>query len=510
MLAKKTKRTLFDKQLSFRGASNQPLKAEVKKISKQEVIFELVDPGGQIVEGEQLKNVEVIVNGKCLFEGDIHVTKISKEGLNSRCVANFSKKLSFDEIKEEGAFLSGLEEQLENHLQSWGKEHEVRSSFHEVVGDLEVYLEGLQNWCDQLEVGVLGDVSAHEQEVLAKLAPVVSREIESHFKAYEREVAALDEEQRLVHRAYLMKAVHRFILQSPFSYRCFTKPLGYAGDYGMVQLMLGNPFQGESIFGKLLNFAFLRTGPVAAHQNRIDYLVATLRDVVGKRAAKGLKTRILNLGCGPAEEVQRFIESEAMSESCEFQLLDFNEETLAFTERQLGETAANAGRKVSVEFIKESIQGFVREVKNGGYEQGEYDLVYCAGLFDYLDQRFCQKLTGLMSSLIKEGGLAVVTNVSRENSIPAVMADFLEWVLIERTEEEMYDLVPTDNLSLLNELKSDSTRINLFLELRLPVANRNDVANGEKKLEVESNGRGVSREVRGGGSRLQGSKLSRS
>ena len=74
----------------------------------------------------------------------------------------------------------------------------------------------------------------------------------------------------------------------------------------------------------------------------------------------------------------------------------------------------------------------------------------------------------------------MVTNVSKTNSIPAVMADFLDWTLIERSSEEMWDLVPANNLSLLKELKSDSTRINLFLELRKQTALRSDVEAPEK------------------------------
>ena len=219
--------------------------------------------------------------------------------------------------------------------------------------------------------------------ILNELGPIVSREIASHFADYERVVKTLDEEGRQAHRSHLMKAVHRFILQSPFSYRCFTKPLGYAGDYGMVNLMLGNPYQGATLFAKLLNYSFLDTGPVVAHQNRIDYLVeTTLREVATERAAKGLRTRVLNLGCGPAEEIQRFIESDPVAESCDFELLDFNPETLRYTKGANGSgVQERSGRSVNVQFIEESIQGFLREATRGeSYPKESYDLVYCAGL----------------------------------------------------------------------------------------------------------------------------------
>jgi extracellular factor (EF) 3-hydroxypalmitic acid methyl ester biosynthesis protein len=177
----------------------------------------------------------------------------------------------------------------------------LRPSFRSVVADLQIYFEGLESWCNDIECRCLfghSDQKERESKLLAKVGPVVAGEIESHFADYEREVARLSSKERIVHREHLMRAVHRFILLSPFSYRCFKKPLGYAGDYGMVQLMLGNPYQGTNLLAKLLNNAFLETGPVKAHRNRIDYLVEVLREVVSERARKGLRTRILNLGCG--------------------------------------------------------------------------------------------------------------------------------------------------------------------------------------------------------------------
>ena len=77
------------------------------------------------------------------------------------------------------------------------------------------------------------------------------------------------------------------------------------------------------------------------------------------------------------------------------------------------------------------------------------------------------------------------------------MADFLEWTLVERTKEEMMDLAPSNNLTLLKELKSDSTRINLFLELRKPVALRHDVGALEKIDAAEVDRPSVLSKVRG-------------
>ncbi|GHC54412.1 methyltransferase domain-containing protein [Roseibacillus persicicus] len=496
--------------ISFLTSRGQRVKARVRDLRADSLAFELLSAENILQMSEVLREVEIKVGERLAYQGELTVTGIVPLGVMVVCDARLSGNWLLDSFATDD-FLANIEENLENHTVEWARDHEIRPVFRAMVGDLETYLTGLETWCEQVECGGLAnrsDREAREEQILTRVGPIVSREIASHFADYERVVKKLDADLRVAHRAHLMKTVHRFILQSPFSYRCFKKPLGYAGDYGMVNLMLGNPYQGATLFAKLLNNAFLETGPVTAHQNRIHYLVDTLREVATERAAKGLRTRVLNLGCGPAQEIRRFIEEEAVSEMCDFELLDFSAETLRHTKREIGESQERSGRHINFSLIQESIQGFLRQASRGEeYDKNSYDLVYCAGLFDYLQQRFCAKLTSVLTELIKQDGLVVVTNVSKHNTIPSVMEDFLDWSIIERTEEEMLALAPTENLSILKELKSDVTRINLFLELRKPAALRSDV-DAPEKTDAATNGRSsLSGTVRSGGSHLAGSEL---
>lgn len=505
-----TARELAEKEVNFTNKRGQKIKARVKILRLESLSFELLSAGSSLRPSDVIPDAEVIVSGKVVYRGDLQVVGLVPLGVMAVCEARISGKWLLDSFQEDD-FFEKIEDHLEEHTTQWAKDHEIRSVFRAVVADLEVYLGGLEHWCEQVECGALADRNDYldrEHQILRKLGPIVSKEIEAHFADYERVVAMLEEGARQAHREHLKATLHRFILQSPFSYRCFTKPLGYAGDYGMVQLMLGDPYQGGTLFAKLLNFSFLETGPVIAHQNRIDYLVDTLKAVAQERASAGLRTRVLNLGCGPAEEIQRLIEEDPLCELCDFELLDFNPETIRYTGEKLEQAQQETGRKVKVKFVEESIQGFLRQAARGeGYPKESYDLVYCAGLFDYLQQRFCVKLTGVMADLLREGGLVAVTNVSRENSIPGVMADFLEWTLVERTREEMMALAPRDSLGLLKELKSDSTRINLFLELRKSAALSSDVGATEETDAAKVGRTGLLGEVRSRRSDLEGSEL---
>jgi extracellular factor (EF) 3-hydroxypalmitic acid methyl ester biosynthesis protein len=110
----------------------------------------------------------------------------------------------------------------------------------------------------------------------------------------------------------------------------------------------------------------------------------------------------------------------------------------------------------------------LRAATQGGDEEfANYDVVYCAGLFDYLSQRVCKRLVELFCTMIRPGGIVIVTNVAQSNPRKAWMEYVMEWNLIYRDETEMADLVP-DGLNLKGtKIEADSTGVNLFLEIEL-------------------------------------------
>jgi extracellular factor (EF) 3-hydroxypalmitic acid methyl ester biosynthesis protein len=203
---------------------------------------------------------------------------------------------------------------------------------------------------------------------------------------------------------------------------------------------------------------------VIAHRNRLDYLVETLCREARKRAGR---TRVFNLACGPAVEVQRFLRHHEESELCEFDLLDFNGETLDYTREQLTEALRAAGRGTPLHFIQRSVNQILRAAAQGGGNEdfGDYDLVYCAGLFDYLSQRVCKRLVELFCKMVKPGGLVIVTNVAATNPRKACMEYLMEWNLIHRSVAELEDLIPPGFPVTRTEVRADPTGVNLFLEI---------------------------------------------
>lgn len=497
-------------EISFVSSSGKRMLARIQELKSESLTFELVSADTELRVSEILNEVVVTVDGKRRYEGELQVSGLVPLGVTVLCEARLREAwnpVNLD-LKD---FADRAVESLVEYTENWAQTHEIRPVYRTAVADFETYLVGLENWCHEVDQALAQRPRERrklEREILDNVGPTVCAEIDSHFNDFEVASSRLDEEQRRSHRLHAMKAVHRFFLQSPFTYRCFKKPLGYAGDYEMVNMMMLDPFQGASLFAKLLNNAFLHTGPVVAHRNRITYLVATLEDAVERCQKEGRRARILNLGCGPAQEIRDFIRKSELAKEADFELLDFSEETLRYAEDQIELAIQESGNRPNLQMIELSIQNFLKKVSRGeSFEPESYDLVYCAGLFDYLQQKFCAKLVDSLGALVKSDGLVVVTNVTNENTIPFVMEDLLEWSIIHRNSQEMLELGNSRIFGEFKELKSDVTSINWFLELRRSESVSN-VRNRFATVQQEEAGSGVPRAFRARGSGVAGSELS--
>lgn len=458
--------------ITCRTSQGTELSANLLKIMRYSVVFELYNPYSIMQLSEVLSDFRIMSSRRLLFHGKAVVSNLLNTGLVLVCEA------MLDDGWLEVDFLSAangnenLTTQFGAFLDDWKTANQVRDPFKLVVADMANMFNGLQHWMTSVDIGIRTTVTRSREELEKEIfSSVQSRAVAEVMPSWERleSVAKeVNENEIAVHKAYLRRELHPLVLCSPFIYRTYTKPLGYAGDYEMVNMMLRNPYEGSSAFAKLLNFALLHTEPVVAHRNRIDYLVETLRRETRKRALHG-KTRVFNLACGPAVEVGRFVWNHGESDLAEFDLIDFNLETLEYTRESLTSASTSAGRQTRMRFIQRSVNQILRTAAQGDTDgdMSDYDIVYCAGLFDYLSQRVCQRLVELFCRMAKPGGMVIVTNVASTNPRKACMEYLMEWNLIHRSVEEMNDLIP-DSISIKrSEVKADATGVNLFLEIEL-------------------------------------------
>jgi extracellular factor (EF) 3-hydroxypalmitic acid methyl ester biosynthesis protein len=186
---------------------------------------------------------------------------------------------------------------------------------------------------------------------------------------------------------------------------------------------------------------------------------------------EGRTARILNLGCGPAREVQEFIAEHPLAGRADFTFLDFDEETLNFVNTTLGKLKAVHHCPAVIRTRKMSVTQLIKYMARPADSPlgSGFDFIYCGGLFDYLSNQMCQQLTSLFYEWLAPGGLVLVANMNARHRPFRHMVEFLlDWHLLYRSRDEMAAFAPEkahpDDWRVLMEPVS----VNLFLEVRKP------------------------------------------
>jgi extracellular factor (EF) 3-hydroxypalmitic acid methyl ester biosynthesis protein len=449
------------------------LHARLLRLSRHEVLIEVLTPGAALRVSEILPVFKISAGERQLYSGRAVLASVLESGANLICEARLDDTWLDFHPASNGNSAADIRQQFGRFMGS-SQGARIPSELKLVLADMQQFLQDLRRWTEQVEVTVLAEPSKNRSQLERELITGVSGPalpvLGALFERFEECCRRLNPAEAADHAFYIKRQLHPLVLCAPFMYRTFRKPLGYAGDYEMVNMMLRDPLEGGSMFAKLLNAFFLATPPVVAHQNRITYLIDMLSRELGRAWASHRRARVFNIGCGPAREVQELIAASEISNCGEFTLLDFNEETLLYTQKQLTERVQRHGRATGVNLVRKSVAQLLKEAARTTSTTGwtNYDVVYCAGLFDYIPQNVCHQLMNLFYRMLRPGGLLVATNVAACNPSIQWMELAVDWHLIYRDARQMEELIPTGAAREDAKLLSDDSGVNTFVEVRKP------------------------------------------
>lgn len=457
-----------DTSISCKTSGGLSLQAPALRLTRHLVVFEINDPNCVLQNSEVLKEFEIKVNGKLVYSGRAVIANLVHAGVIT-CEATLG-----DYWVDVPSALPGSGNELragfDSFIHGWQKFYKIQPEFKVTVADLQSFLLDLRLWLGQIEVGIRAnrDWVAVENAVALELSKSTTPVITNMFEEFERAAARIPEDLKAAHSAFVKRQLHSLLLSSPFLLRTFQKPLGYAGDYEMVNMIMRDPREGDSLFAKIINLWFLAQAPAEAHRNRIDYLTDRITEVTVQNMNSGRKPRILSIGCGPAGEVQRFLREKHFSDRADFTLLDFSEETINYTRSVLEKAKHDSRRETPLHFVKKSVIQILKEAGGKNPLRNQYDFVYCAGLFDYLSDTICHRLSEVLYDWTAPGGLFVSTNVDSSNPRRLTMEYVMEWSLIYRSGAELAALKPDAAPADSSGVKADVTGVNVYYEARKP------------------------------------------
>lgn len=457
-----------DSVIVFSNSQGITARGTLVSLNRTLVIFEVYNPYSIVQLSEVLKEVQISRRQNVIYTGRAMVSNLVSTGL--MLIVSAALVDPWNELEGTGTKL-GIREETNRFLADWEDGANLEPGFQFAVNRLKNFLSELNRWIEGTEL-TLGAQNGRQRQPLShdlvdEVHDCIAGRIEELVAGFEHEYARIGSERHGIHKYYAQRELHPLVMVSPFVHRCFSKPLGYAGDYEMLNMMLRNPNDGPNSYSWLVNRHILTTAPAIAYSNRITMLVEYIRqENMRVRRVHGRPLRALTIGCGPVNEIQRFMREDALSSGCVFQLMDFNQPTIDFARERVEATSRETGRHIDASYVNKSIHELLQDIrgKEGGPEE-QFDMIYCAGLFDYFSNRICNGLMSLFYQRVTPGGMLIVTNVAHSRPIVGYMEMLMEWYLIYRSGKDMLRLNPDLGTQCV---RADSTTINQFLLIRKP------------------------------------------
>ena len=457
----------IDPVITFRNSQGDSVRGTLTNHQRHSLVMEIYNPYSIVQVSEVLSELTVRLGTKNAYIGKAVVISMVNTGLTA--IVSVTLINEWRELSDAVLVPKSVGVEAKAFVQDWGERFRIRRDYQIVVNEMRAFLSEVSRWVEQVDMSdsLPKEDGRLRADFFYELATPLIEKTKFYLSAMEVEASRVDEELTSAHRSFAQAALHPLMLRAPFVFRTYTKPLGYAGDYQMVNQILDDPRQGPSTYFQIVNAAFLQAAAATAHRNRIDILVGFLTRMADAARHAGRPFRILNMGCGPAIEIQRFLQSYPAPEFLSFELVDFSEETLAWTRDRLASINGRIGKAVTIDYVHDSVHQLLkRRTTPMQADNREFDAVYCAGLFDYLSDKVCSRLMMHFATRTRRGGTLLVTNVHSCNPEKLfVMGHLLEWYLIYRDEAKMDFLLPEQSTE--RKIYVDATGVNVFAEMTI-------------------------------------------
>lgn len=238
--------------------------------------------------------------------------------------------------------------------------------------------------------------------------------------------------------------------------RSYTKPLGYPGDFQVMNYFYNVALIGDTAYEKFCHQLGNSTGEF------ISFRMTMVRQAIARFAAlaaeKGNEAfDVASLGCGPAQEVRNFLRADILPLQVNFTLIDQDHDALTYAYENAFPEVARLNGQAKINCLHTSFVQFLSAGKLVG-KLGLQDLVYSVGLVDYLSARQANRfVTGLYDRL-KPGGSIVVGNMRQSDDSLEWLLDYVtDWKLEYRTEEEMLAMAGKIEADAKREILVDAT-----------------------------------------------------
>jgi hypothetical protein len=253
------------------------------------------------------------------------------------------------------------------------------------------------------------------------------------------------------------------LMGAPIWQRAYRKPRGYPGDFELMNFMYDDQALGDSVFDRVMHQLGREERLAATVRDRRDYLVRQIQEAVSQGSAEGqAQIRISSIGAGPAREIEDFLAHHELETGLVISLIDQDDAALEFAHERIRRVALRHGGRVALRCRHVSFKQLLTHLELIE-EVREQDLIYSAGLFDYLPEVVAQVLLTRLFEFLRPDGRILVGNAVDDDGVKWVPEFVLDWRLIYRTPAEMLRLAEGVGERGKFEIQHDSSQAWQFL-----------------------------------------------
>jgi extracellular factor (EF) 3-hydroxypalmitic acid methyl ester biosynthesis protein len=239
-------------------------------------------------------------------------------------------------------------------------------------------------------------------------------------------------------------------------HRAYAKPLGYPGDFQVMNYAYNLKLEGNSAYDKFCHRLGTSTGEfIATRMVMVKQIIANLSSAAAAKNKSNFKAA--SLGCGPAQEVTNFLKSAYVPLPVEFTLIDQDHDALSFAYKNTYPEIIRLDGKASVKCLHATFLEFLTTGRLFKKLEKQ-NLIYAVGLADYLDKKKATKLVNdLYENLLPGGTLIIGCMRESADSLKWQVEYVVDWTLQHRSEAEMFELAENLESAATRDVVVDST-----------------------------------------------------
>ena len=217
------------------------IRASLLRVTRYLAVFEIYNPSLVLQASEVLGGFKIILNERTIYAGRAVVTTLVNAGTMLVCEAKLDESAFLLASFSPSIDSASLHEGFEDFIRHWQRLYRVLPDFKVVVADMQTFLTDLRLWLEQVELEIRSAPSGNRLEMEQRAVREIGRAMVPAFDAMHERLESVSEgieaELRPVHQNFAKRQLHPLVMCSPFAYRTYHKPLGYAGDYEMVNMI---------------------------------------------------------------------------------------------------------------------------------------------------------------------------------------------------------------------------------------------------------------------------------